>query len=227
MSRFHIVKKNELKSESFRVAKLKSDFDIQTEHSNETFSGEIKLPENWQIGVISGGSGTGKTTIAKELFPDYYFENHLYSDKPVIDEMPENVTNEEIQRMFYAVGFGSVPSWLKPYNVLSNGEKMRVDLARSLLSSDFVVFDEFTSVVDRTVAKTMCRAIQKTMKRYPNKKFIGVTCHFDVIEHLQPDWLFDTNEMKQVFQYPHCQQRHSTSKNAQLMNGDYLGVITI
>ena len=47
--------------------------------------------------------------------------------------MPENIETKDIEKMFYSVGFGSVPSWLKPYNVLSNGEKMRVDLARALL----------------------------------------------------------------------------------------------
>jgi ABC-type ATPase with predicted acetyltransferase domain len=45
----------------------------------------------------------------------------------------------------------SVPSWYKPYQVLSNGEKFRADLARKLKSN--TVIDEFTSVVDRTVAK--------------------------------------------------------------------------
>ena len=77
-----------------------------------------------------------------------------YKAKSVIDDMPKNCTMEEIERTFYAVGFGSVPSWLKPYHVLSNGEKMRVDLARAILENDFFVFDEFTSVVDRQVAQT-------------------------------------------------------------------------
>src|SRR5699024_12211312 len=81
---------------------------------------------------------------------------------------------EEIQRIFYTVGFGSVPSWLKPYHVLSNSEKMRVDLARMLLSKKIIVFDEFTSVVDRQVAKAMSIAIKKAMKHFPEKKFIAI-----------------------------------------------------
>jgi len=97
--------------------------------------------------------------------------------------------------MFNSVGFSSPPSWLKPYHVLSNGEKMRVDLARSLLSKkDIVVFDEFTSVVDRNVAKITSFAVSKSVRK-TKKQFVAVSCHFDILEWLEPDWVFNTNTM--------------------------------
>lgn len=71
---------------------------------------------------------------------------------------------------------------------------MRVDLARALLENDFIVFDEFTSVVDRQVAQTASIALNKTIKKL-NKQFIAVTCHYDILDWLQPDWVFDTNTM--------------------------------
>ena len=179
MPNFNIVRESDIDT-TFRVSKIMNDFDVKVEHSTEKFNGEITLPEKWQIGMIVGGSGTGKSTIGRELFGDLINDNFEYKAKSVIDDMPgKDIT--EIQKMFYAVGFGSVPSWLKPYQVLSNGEKMRVDLARKMLSSDFVVFDEFTSVVDRQVAKVMSIAISKAIKRYPEKKFVAIGCHFDVI----------------------------------------------
>ena len=61
--------------------------------------------------------------------------------------------------LFYAVGFNSVPSWFKPYNILSNGEKFRVDTAIRLKSNS--LFDEFTSLVDRNVAKSCSNAISR------------------------------------------------------------------
>lgn len=128
--------------------------------------------------------------------------------------------------MFYAVGFGSVPSWLKPYHVLSNGEKMRVDLAKSLLENDFVVFDEFTSVVDRNVARVASLAIQKAVRKQ-NKQFIAVTCHEDVIEWLQPDWIFDTNKMQNDFFQARVRKSNAKSENVGAKNGKYLGVIII
>ena len=203
-----------------------SDFDVKPEHTTEEFQGKIDLPKDWQIGIIVGGSGTGKSTIGRKLFGDLIDDNFEYKAKSVIDDMPGKDI-QEIQKMFYAVGFGSVPSWLKPYSVLSNGEKMRVDLARKMLSSDFVVFDEYTSVVDRQVAKAMSIAISKAIKRYPDKKFVAIGCHFDVIEFLQPDWIFNTDKMQQVFQFPHEANNDTSSEDASDLSGANLGVIII
>lgn len=221
MSNFNIIRKNDIEK-TFRVAKVMSDFDVKIEHSNEQFQGNIDLPKEWNIGLIVGGSGTGKSTIANELFKDNIIKEFDYNNKSVLDNMPENIETKDIEKMFYSVGFGSVPSWLKPYNVLSNGEKMRVDLARALLEKDFIVFDEFTSVVDRQVAQTACIAIKGT-----NKKFIAVSCHKDIIEWLQPDWIFDTDNMQQVFQLAHDQKNNLQLENVGEMNGENLASIII
>lgn len=225
MYTFDIVKKSDIEK-TFRVAKVMADFDVSIEHSFEHFIGEIKLPEKWNIGVIVGASGTGKTTIAKELFSDCFIQHFEYKAKSVIDDMPKSKSVDEIEKMFYAVGFGSVPSWLKPYNVLSNGEKMRVDLAKALLEKDKVCFDEFTSVVDRNVAQTACIAINKTIKTQ-NKQFIAVSCHYDILEWLQPDWVFDTNEMKMVFMTAHAEKNNLLFKSVGEKTGKSLGVIII
>ena len=225
MPNFNIVKKNEVE-DTFRVQKIKADFDIKAEHSNENFVGNIELPKEWNIGLIVGASGTGKTTIAKELFSDILITDFEYKATSVIDDMPKNVSVDDITKTFYAVGFGSVPCWLKPYRVLSNGEKMRVDLARSILEYDQFAFDEFTSVVDRNVAKTCCLAINKAIRKN-NKKFIAISCHYDIINDLQPDWIFDTNEMKMVFMMAHEQQENSLSENVGETNGKSLGDIII
>jgi ABC-type Mn2+/Zn2+ transport system ATPase subunit len=203
-----------------------SDFDVVAEHATEKFTGQIDLPDKWNIGLIVGASGTGKTTIAKELFADCIFNNFDYKNNSVIDDMPKTANVDEIEKMFYAVGFGSVPSWLKPYSVLSNGEKMRVDLARCLLENDKVCFDEFTSVVDRNVAQTTCIAINKVIKSQ-NKQFIAVSCHYDIIDWLKPDWIFDTNKMQMVFMNAHNVQKNFSSDDVSEMNGENLNVIII
>ena len=131
----------------------------------------------------------------RELFPEYVVENNEYKAGSVIDDMPKGKTVKEITQAFNSVGFSSPPSWLKPYSVLSNGEKMRVDLANGILSNkDIIVFDEFTSVVNREVAKIGSCAIQKAIRKQ-NKKFIAVGCHYDIIEWLEPDWIFCTDDM--------------------------------
>lgn len=111
----------------------------------------------------------------------------------VIDDMPKGCSIQEIERMFTSVGFASPPNWLRPYLVLSNGEKMRCDLAYALLDGkDIVVYDEFTSVVNRQVAKAASFAISKCVRRN-GKKFVAVSCHDDIVEWLQPDWIYNTD----------------------------------
>lgn len=226
MQNFDIVKENNLKDISFRVSKIQADFDVKIEQTNAHFSGKIDIPDEWNIGVIVGGSGTGKTTIAKELFNDYYIKSFEYNANAVVDDMPKECSVDEITKMFYAVGFGSVTSWLRPYNVLSNGEKMRVDLARALLEKDIICFDEFTSVIDRQVAQTACIAIKKALTK-TNKKFIAVTCHYDILEWLEPDWIFDTNKMQNFFYKAHVQKKNLLSKNVDMMSGQNLASIII
>ena len=90
-----------------------------------------------------------------------------------------------------SVGSSSPPSWLRPFRVLSNGEQFRVTIARALAEQpELLVFDEFTSVVDRNVAKVASAAIAKAVRRR-KQKFIAVSCHHDIIEWLQPDWIYE------------------------------------
>lgn len=194
MPHFNIIRESYPKK-SFRVASVMGKFDLQSEKIKEQFTGSIDFNDDWQIGLIIGASGTGKTTIAKELFPNSYITDFVYKNESILDDMPENLSVNEITKVFNAVGFSSPPSWLKPYSVLSNGQKMRVDLAHSLLlNKDLIVFDEFTSVVDRNVAKIGSLAVQKSIRK-TNKKFIAVTCHYDVEDWLMPDWVFNTDSM--------------------------------
>ena len=194
MPTFDIIKQVQPKK-TFRVASVMGTFDLQSENIIEQFKGDIKLPENWQIGLIVGNSGTGKSTISKELFKESYITNFEYKEQTILDDMPKECSVEQICKTFNSVGFSSPPNWLKPYFVLSNGEKMRCDLARAILSdNELFVFDEFTSVVDRNVAQIGSFAMQKAIRK-TKKQFIAVSCHFDVEDWLLPDWVFDTNSM--------------------------------
>jgi ABC-type polar amino acid transport system ATPase subunit len=161
------------------------------------FKGSLPIEDDdWQVGIIVGRSGSGKTSIAKQLFPDSYIRGFDYSHKSVLDDFPEGRETSEITRMLCSVGFASPPDWLKSYDCLSQGEKMRVDIARALcLDSSLIVFDEFTSVVDREIAKVSAYAISKAVRR-SKKKFIAVTCHYDVADWLAPDWVFCTDTME-------------------------------
>lgn len=109
----------------------------------------------------------------------------------MVDGFPESLTIQEITGLLSSVGFSSPPGWLKPYHVLSNGEKFRVDVARTLAEQpDLAVIDEFTSVVDRTVAQIGSHAVQKAVRK-SGRRLVAVSCHYDIAEWLEPDWMLD------------------------------------
>ena len=112
-----------------------------------------------------------------------------------------------------SVGFSSPPAWMRPFHVLSTGQQFRVTLARLLAEAmggsatgpgstavatrPPIVFDEYTSVVDRTVAQIGSAAVAKVIRRRKkNLQFVAVTCHEDVEEWLQPDWVYRPAENK-------------------------------
>jgi ABC-type ATPase with predicted acetyltransferase domain len=130
--------------------------------------------------------------------------------------------------MLCSVGFASPPDWLKSYDCLSQGEKMRVDIARALcLPQKDIVFDEFTSVVDREIAKVSAYAISKAVRRQKGKRFIAITCHYDVVDWLDPDWVFCTDTMKFDRKKEVGRPLNSTSIGAALQRGRCFGNITI
>lgn len=182
-----------------RVIQLEGMFDLPLETVSKTEI-PVNIPElserDWNVGLIVGPSGSGKSTIAKNLFNTELqkSENFQWSkDKAVIDDFPKTMTIKEITELLSSVGFSSPPAWLRPYEALSNGEQFRVSMARVMAETketEIAVVDEFTSVVDRTVAKIGSVAIGKTIRRR-NQKFVAVGCHYDIQEWLQPDWVYE------------------------------------
>lgn len=176
-----------------RVMQLEGLFDVPpSKRSAEQWMINFDLPEQWNIGLIVGPSGCGKSTIARELFGTSIADAWQWpSDKSLLDGFPREMSIKEITDLLSSVGFSSPPSWVRPYHVLSNGERFRVDMARTLSEmKDLAVVDEFTSVVDRTVAQIGSAAIQKTVRRR-GQKFIAVSCHYDIAEWLEPDWIYE------------------------------------
>ncbi|MBN2475840.1 MAG: GNAT family N-acetyltransferase [Pirellulales bacterium] len=181
--------------DSFRVQQIAGMFDVPlAERAVQRFRVEMpELDDDWKIGLVVGPSGSGKSTIARRLFAGRLYRRQPWpQDRAVIDGFGE-LPVRRIIGLLTAVGFSSPPSWVKPYHVLSNGERFRCDLARALSRGGGVVaFDEFTSVVDRNVARVASAAIAKGIRGGRiGCRLAAVTCHYDVTEWLQPDWVVD------------------------------------
>lgn len=193
----NIVIESEI-SRSIRCQQLEAMFDVPPKE-RQRLEWKVEMPfesQSWNVGLIVGPSGSGKSTIGKEIFKGEYQPEIAWKEKSIIDDFREDIGIEAITAACSAVGFNTIPAWLRPYSVLSTGEKFRVEIARRLLEiPDPIVVDEFTSVVDRQVAKIGAFAVQKYVRRN-NRQFIGISCHYDVEEWLMPDWVYDVGAME-------------------------------
>lgn len=168
------------------VKRISELFDYNYTGKSEHIIPEIQLPSEFNIGLIVGPSGSGKTQLLNTLgtpnIPEWNQEKAIVSHFDSVEEAFEK---------FLAVGLNSVPTWVKPFHVLSNGEKFRANLARQLGSS--IIIDEFTSVIDRNVAKSCSYALNRYITKNELNNIVFASCHYDIIDWLQPDWVFDTS----------------------------------
>ena len=139
----------------YRAARVKSLFNAE---SGANFSLDADLPIedlDWKLGVIVGPSGSGKTSLGRQVFgEDAMYDPPWPADRPIVDAIAPAGDFDAVTGALAAVGLGDVPTWLRPYAVLSNGEKFRATLARLVAEApERAVVDEFTSVVDRQIAK--------------------------------------------------------------------------
>lgn len=181
-----------------RMRQVCAMFDAPPEDkTTRSWSGELPIEERpWQVGLIVGPSGCGKSTIARNVFGEPATLT-WDAERAVVDCVDSSFSIAAISEAFAAVGFNTIPAWLRPFAVLSNGERFRAELARVLLErgEGLVWVDEFTSVVDRQVAKIGSHAVQKYVRRQPHRRFVAVGCHYDVIDWLQPDWTLEPATM--------------------------------
>jgi ABC-type lipoprotein export system ATPase subunit len=179
------------------------------------------LPKNFKIGVIVGSSGSGKSSMLKEFGIE---ENPIWdSNKSIISHFE---TPEDGMDKLSSVGLNSVPSWYKPYHVLSNGEKFRADLARKIKAN--AVIDEYTSVVDRNVAKAASVSLSRYIKNNDIQNVVLSTCHRDILDWLEPDWVIDTDSGELIDGFFLSDQKSNLTYIAQTMIvGECLGTIII
>jgi len=142
----------------------------------------INPPEGWTIGAIVGASGAGKTTLLSNRFGHNEDAIIPTNGSSVISNISRILGGNpaEASRILSSVGLGSVPAWIRPP-----------------FSIEVITIDEFTSVVDRNVAKAASFALQK-FARKTGQRLVVASCHDDIVEWLNPDWVYNPHDGETV-----------------------------
>lgn len=199
MTKIHL--KSEILKDKF-TEYVCQKYDIQNHTETETILPEVELSvldnNEWNIAVIVGNSGSGKTNLIKSIgeliIPSYDEEKSAISQFDFISE-------QEVCDLFNGVGFSSVPSWLRKPHELSNGEKARLDLVYSIVytpKDNPILIDEYSSVLNRTASMSMSYCLQRYIRKI-NRRIVIASCHFDIIQWLNPDFIFNLNKQNNGF----------------------------
>jgi len=185
--------------DTYRAARVKSLFNAESGCNFDLEIEGVDLTGDWNIGAVVGPSGSGKTSIGRQIFETdkiIDLSKGWSSDRPIVEDIAPGGDFNTVTGMLAAVGLGDVPAWLRPFHVLSNGEQFRAGLARLICEKPSeVVVDEFTSVVDRQIARIGAHAFQKAWRREnPDGKVVILSPHYHILDWLQPDWVIDTKD---------------------------------
>ena len=199
-------------------------FDVPVEERS-TLSFAVDIPaahDDWQIGLIVGPSGSGKSTVARAAFGDRVagaFDvaersgrgGLLWRDVGPTDHGAAHGGRLQLAacldsalRACSAAASGFAATWPGRW------PPVRRPPAGAADEVPIVVFDEFTSVVDRNVAQVGSAAVAKSIRGGQLRcRFVAVTCHYDVAEWLAPDWIVDMADRS-------CQRRRLRRPDIQL-----------
>ncbi len=87
-----------------------------------------------------------------------------------------------------SVGLNSLPVWLRPYSALSNGQRARADVARSLTSG--LAIDDFGSTVDARNASVCAAGIGRSVRSRSLERVVVASVHESLLPWLGADWAY-------------------------------------
>jgi len=143
-----------------------------------------------QVLFISGPSGSGKSSILREIGKSLGSRAVTAgapeeAQLPVIDCLGSGL--EEALRLLGVCGLGEAFLYLRRPGELSDGQRYRLGLALALArKAEFVVADEFCSVLDRVTARVIAYNVRKLASR-GGPGFVLASAHEDIAADLQPD----------------------------------------
>ena len=76
---------------------------------------EEKWDIPWTVGLVTGESGTGKTSLIRDAWPGAITPAHLEwpADVAVVDLFPPSLPVGMVTRLLAGAGLSTVPAWLR------------------------------------------------------------------------------------------------------------------
>ena len=187
-----IIYKTNIENPSDRVLEIADAFGVGIDESHKHIIVENLTIPDFNILYLTGMSGSGKSSLLNEFKKIYSFkepEIDTETNLPIIDTIGKDV--DEALYLLNLVGLGEAFLYVKPYKLLSDGQKYRYKIAKIIESGQKVwCIDEFCSFLDRTTAKIVSYNVQKIARKL-GVKVIVATAHNDLQAYLQADYVFD------------------------------------
>ncbi|MBW3542540.1 MAG: hypothetical protein KY476_19940 [Planctomycetes bacterium] len=170
-------------------------FGIDFGAGRHTIAENLELPiESGDVVCFTGPSGSGKSSLlraaADELAKQHGatavldIERLELGDRILIEAL--EVPVDEAMQLLSACGLGEARLMLRTPAELSDGQRYRFRLALGLSHKPrWLVADEFTATLDRTLARVVAYNVRRTADR-TGTGFLLATTHEDVLEDLSP-----------------------------------------
>lgn len=177
------------KQPSTNASVVMDHFGIGFETGRHVIADNLELPvEKGDVVCFTGASGSGKSSlmraVADQLEGVLDVDSLELGDRILIDSLGLPV--QEALGVLSTCGLGEAQLLLRTPQELSDGQRYRFRLALALSRSPkWILADEFTATLDRTLAKVIAFNVQRTSRR-SGVGFLLAGTHEDILEDLAP-----------------------------------------
>lgn len=181
------------KKPSCRSAVVMDHFGVGFETGPHVIAEDLELPiQPGDLVCFTGASGSGKSSLMRAAKTEL-----VKADQTVLDldelELGDRVLIEaldgpvsEAMGILASCGLGEARLLLRTPNELSDGQRFRFRLALAVSKKpDWIVADEFSSSLDRTLAKVVAFNLRR-LAEGSGIGFLLATTHEDILEDLAP-----------------------------------------
>lgn len=154
-----------------------------------------------RIVLLTGASGSGKSSVLRAIAEEagrraWVSSARFPGDRSVVDCVAPRAPMATALEILTACGLGEPRLWVRQFQDLSDGERVRAALARTIGSvirmqdAPVVLCDEFTSILHRRIAKSLAFNVRKLVTRH-GLRLVVATTRDDIVADLQPDQRID------------------------------------